>query len=55
MFVIPIKESNDTKIVNNKIVDIKVSEVTSFKPLGATFDNKLNFIEHCSNIKKIVK
>ena len=44
----------DTKIVNNKTVDIKVSVVTSFKLLGVTLDNKLTFIEHCSNIKKIV-
>ena len=55
MFVIPIKESNDTKIVNNKTVDIKVSEVKEDIKVGATFDNKLTFIEHCSNIKKIVK
>ena len=31
----------DTKIVNNKTVDIKVSVVTSFKLLGVTLDNKL--------------
>ena len=43
-----------TKFENNKIVDINVSVVTSFKLLGVTLDNKLTFLEHCSNIKKIV-
>ena len=43
-----------TKFENNKIVDINVSVVTSFKLLGVTLDNKLNFSEYCSNIKKIV-
>jgi hypothetical protein len=43
-----------TKLVNDKIEDIKVSVVDSFKLLGVTIDNKLNFTEHCSNLKKIV-
>ena len=43
-----------SKIVNNKQEDIKVTVVTSFKLLGVTIDNKLTFIEHCSNLKKIV-
>jgi hypothetical protein len=33
---------------------IKVSVVNSFKLLGVTLDNKLNFTEHSSNLKKIV-
>jgi ribonucleases P/MRP protein subunit RPP40 len=44
----------DTKLVNDKNEDIKVSVVNSFKLLGVTIDNKLNFTEHCSNLKKIV-
>ena len=44
----------DSKNVNNKLIEIKVSVVTSFKLLGVTIDNKLTFTEHCSNIKKIV-
>ena len=43
-----------TKLVNDKNEDIKVSVVNSFKLLGVTIDNKLNFTEHCSNLKKIV-
>jgi hypothetical protein len=43
-----------TKLVNDKIEDIKVSVVVSFKLLGLTIDKKLNFTEHCSNLKKIV-
>ncbi len=35
----------DSKNVNNKLIEIKVSVVT--------IDNKLTFTEHCSNIKKI--
>ena len=42
-----------TKFENNKILDINVSVVTSFKLLGVTLDNKLTFLEHCSNIKKL--
>jgi hypothetical protein len=42
-----------TKLVNDKKEDIKVSVVNSFKLLGVTIDNKLNFTEHCSNLKKI--
>ena len=45
----------DSKNVNNKLIEIKVSVVTSFKLLGVTIDNKLTFTEHCSNIKKIGK
>ena len=41
------------KIVNGKIVETKVRVVSSFKLLGVTIDNKLNFSEHCSNIKRI--
>jgi hypothetical protein len=44
----------DSKNVNNKLIEIKVSVVTSFKLLGVTIDNKLTFTEHCSNVKKIV-
>ena len=44
----------NTKIVNSKIVETKVRVVSSFKLLGVTIDNKLNFSEHCSNIKRIV-
>jgi hypothetical protein len=40
----------NSKNVNNKLIEIKVSVVTSFKLL----DNKLTFTEHCSNVKKIV-
>ena len=43
----------NTKIVNGKIVETKVRVVSSFKLLGVTIDNKLNFSEHCSNIKRI--
>ena len=43
-----------SKLVNDKNEDIKVSVVNSFKLLGVTIDNKLNFTEHCSNLKKIV-
>jgi hypothetical protein len=43
-----------TKLVNDKNEDIKVSVVNSFKLFGVTIDNKLNFTEHCSNLKKIV-
>jgi hypothetical protein len=43
-----------TKLVNDKKEDIKVSVVNSFKLLGVTIDNKLNFTEHCSNLKKII-
>ena len=28
--------------------------MNNFKLLGVTIDNKLNFTEHCSNLKKIV-
>ena len=44
----------NTKIVNGKIVETKVRVVSSFKLLGVTIDKKLNFSEHCSNIKRIV-
>ena len=44
----------DSKNVNNKLIEIKVSVVTSFKLLGVTIDNKLTFTEHCSILKKIV-
>jgi hypothetical protein len=43
-----------SKLVNEKSEDIKISVVDSFKLLGVTLDNKLNFVEHCSNLKKIV-
>ncbi len=43
----------DSKNVNNKLIEIKVNVVTSFKLLGVTIDKKLTFTEHCSNIKKI--
>jgi hypothetical protein len=44
----------DSKNINNKLIEIKVNVVTSFKLLGVTIDNKLTFTEHCSIIKKIV-
>jgi hypothetical protein len=43
-----------SKAVNNKCEEIRVSEVSSFKLLGVKIDNKLTFVEHCSNLKKIV-
>ena len=43
-----------SKIENNKLIEIKVKVVTSFKLLGVTIDNKLTFSDHCSNIKKTV-
>jgi hypothetical protein len=42
------------KIVNNKQSIIKVEVVETFKLLGVTLDNKLNFLEHCSNLKKVI-
>ena len=33
---------------------IKVEVVETFKLLGVTLDNKLNFLEHCSNLKKVI-
>ena len=44
-----------SKIVDNKFIATKVKVVSSFKILGVTLDNKLNFLEHCSNIKKNIK
>ena len=44
----------DSKNINNKLIEIKVNVVTSFKLLGVTIDNKLTFTEHCSILKKIV-
>ena len=44
-----------SKAVNDKCDEIKVSVVNnSFKLLGLTIDNMLTFVEHCSNLKKIV-
>jgi hypothetical protein len=43
-----------SKAINDKCEEIKVSVVNSFKLLGVTIDNKLTFVEHCSNLKKIV-
>jgi hypothetical protein len=51
---LPMEITVGTKLVNDKIEDIKVSVVNSFKILGVTIENKLNFVEHCSNLKKIV-
>ena len=42
-----------SKAVNDKCEEIKVSVVNSFKLLGVTLDNKLTFVEHCSNLKKL--
>ncbi len=42
-----------SKLVNDKNEDIKVSVVKGFKLLDVTIDNKLNFVEHCSNLKKL--
>ena len=36
--------------VDNNMVKV----VKSFKLLGVTTDNKLNFTEHCSNIKQLI-
>ncbi len=36
----------DSKNINNKLIEIKVNVVTSFKLLGVTIDNKLTFTEH---------
>jgi hypothetical protein len=38
--------------INNKEVEANVKVVDSFRLLGVTLDNKLNFSEHCSNPKK---
>ncbi len=43
-----------SKAINDKCEEIKVSAVNSFKLLGVTIDNRLTFVEHCSNLKKIV-
>jgi hypothetical protein len=51
---LPMEITVGTKLVNDKNEDIKVSVVNSFKLLVVTIDNKLNFTEHCSNLKKIV-
>lgn len=40
------------KIVNNKQSIIKVVE--TFKLLGVILNNKINFIEHCSTLKKVI-
>jgi hypothetical protein len=50
---LPKEISVDSKNVNNKLIEIQVSVVTSFKLLGVKIDNKLTFTEHCSNIKKL--
>ena len=39
-----------SKAVNDKCEENKVSVVNSFKLLGVTIDNKLTFVEHCSNL-----
>ena len=52
---LPTEITVGSKLVNDKSENIKVSVVDSFKLLGVTLDNKLNFVEHCSNLKKIVK
>jgi hypothetical protein len=49
-----VKLPKEITVGTNKIEDIKVSVVDSFKLLGVTIANKLNFTEHCSNLKKIV-
>jgi hypothetical protein len=46
------KEIAVCKDINGK--DIQVSVVNNFKLLGVTIDNKLNFSDHVSNVKKIV-
>ena len=43
-----------TRIVDGKAEDIKVDVVDSFKLLGVTIDNKLNFLEHCANVKRMI-
>jgi hypothetical protein len=42
------------KIVNNKQSIIKVEVVETFKLLGVILNNKINFIEHCSTLKKLI-
>ena len=51
---LPLEIIVDSKKNDNKIVEIKVNVVKNFKLLGITIDNKLNFLEHCSNMKKII-
>ena len=38
------------QIINNKTVEVSVKVVNSFRLLGVTLDNKLNFSDHCSNL-----
>ena len=45
-------EKTVCKDINGK--DIQVNFVNNFKLQGVTIDNKLNFSEHVSNVKKIV-
>ena len=42
------------QLINNNIVEVSVKVVNSFRLLGVTLDNKLNFSEHCSNLKKVI-
>ena len=43
------------QLPNEIVVDGNVVKVIkSFKLLGVTLDNKLNFAEHCSNVKKLI-
>ena len=42
------------QLINNKTVEVSVKVVNSFRLLGVTLDNKLNFSEHCSNLKKVI-
>ena len=42
------------QIIEGKEVISKVEVVNSFKLLGVILDNKLNFSEHCSNLKKMI-
>ena len=49
-----IKLPTEISINSNSAVIINVKVIDSFKLLGVTLDNKLNFSEHCSNLKKII-
>ena len=42
------------QVINNKTVEVSVKVVNSFRLPGVTLDHKLNFSEHCSNLKKVI-
>ena len=49
-----IKLPTEITINSNNTVRVSVKVIESFKLLGVTLDNKLNFSEHCTNLKKII-